>query len=176
MFCVGHDFSNLTISIVENSPSIRRTARRFLRSFGIPDGPDFSDGASALAQFHHTLPDMVILDVDAKPIDGIEITLFIRRSLHSGNPYLPIIMMVGNSDLQRIVEARDAGATEIVAKPISAPSLYGRITQVIDHPRRYIRTNQYFGPDRRRRTTLWVGRERRVTDYDSSLSLFVDVQ
>lgn len=173
---MDRDLSTLKVSIVDNSQAIRRTVRRFLRSFGIPDGPDFSDGAAALAQFRHALPDMVILDVDAKPIDGIEITLFIRQSLNSDNPYLPVIMMVGNSELKRIVEARDAGATEIVAKPISAPSLLGRITQVINHPRRYIRTNSYFGPDRRRRATLWVGRERRVNDYDSQLALFVDVK
>jgi two-component system, chemotaxis family, chemotaxis protein CheY len=173
---VDRDFSNLTISIIDNSPRIRKTVRRVLRSFGVPDGPDFSNGTSALAQFRHTLPDIVILDVDVTPTDGIEITMFIRQSLHSSNPYLPIIMMVGNSDPRRVVAARDVGATEIIAKPLSAPSLYGRITQVLDHPRRYIRTTSYFGPDRRRRNTLWVGRERRVTEYDSYASMFIDVQ
>ena len=168
------DLSNLTISVVENSPTIRRMVRRILRSLGAHQGMDFPDSASALAEFRHRLPDIAIIDVDLTPEDGLVITQFIRRSIDSANPYLPIIMMVGNSDPARVVQARDAGVTEILAKPVSAPSLHGRIVEILDRPRRFIRAGGYFGPDRRRRSILWIGRERRVTTDADDFTVFLD--
>jgi two-component system, chemotaxis family, chemotaxis protein CheY len=58
--------------------------------------------------------------------------------------------------------ARDAGVTEFLAKPISAKALYNRILNVVAHPRPFIRTKTYFGPDRRRNTlNPYAGPERR---------------
>jgi DNA-binding response OmpR family regulator len=51
----------------------------------------------------------------------------------------------------RVVEARDAGVTEFIAKPLSARTLLNRLNAVIYHPRAFVRTPSYFGPDRRRR-------------------------
>jgi DNA-binding response OmpR family regulator len=53
--------------------------------------------------------------------------------------------------MERIRIARDAGVNEILTKPVSPESLYGRLTSVVRQPRPYIETEQYFGPDRRRR-------------------------
>ena len=47
------------------------------------------------------------------------------------------------------MEARDAGAHEYLAKPISARSLYSRINSIISHLREIIKTRTFFGPDRR---------------------------
>ena len=55
-----------------------------------------------------------------------------------------------NTETQRVVEARDAGINEFLAKPISAKAIYLRIASIIDRPRSFIRTKAYFGPDRRR--------------------------
>ncbi len=48
------------------------------------------------------------------------------------------------------MDARDAGITEFVAKPISAKALHERIVNVVANPRRFINTASYFGRDRRR--------------------------
>jgi len=61
-----------------------------------------------------------------------------------------------------VVSARDAGITEFMAKPISAKALYQRILNVVANPRPFIKTKNYFGPDRRRNVTAnYVGPERR---------------
>ena len=41
--------------------------------------------------------------------------------------------------------------TEFLAKPVSAKVLHRRISAIIEAPRNFIRTDAYFGPDRRRR-------------------------
>jgi DNA-binding response OmpR family regulator len=50
-----------------------------------------------------------------------------------------------------VVDARDAGVTEFVAKPLTAKAVLERIQAVIYRPRPFVRTPNYFGPDRRRR-------------------------
>lgn len=60
------------------------------------------------------------------------------------------------------MKARDAGMTEFLVKPFSARSMARRITMVIENPRQFVRTDDFFGPDRRRhRISNYTGQERR---------------
>ena len=63
-----------------------------------------------------------------------------------------------------MLQARDAGVTEFMAKPVSVKALCARINAIIDAPRPFIRANGYFGPDRRRRVLPFNGPERRNDD------------
>ena len=100
----------------------------------------------------------------AMPIlDGLELTQMIRKPDANANPYVPIIMLSGHSEKNRVMQARDAGVTEFLAKPISAKGLYQRILNVVANPRPFIKTKTYFGPDRRRNTNAtYIGPERRI--------------
>jgi len=94
--------------------------------------------------------------------DGLELAQMIRQPGANANPFVPIIMLTGHSEKKRVVSARDAGITEFMAKPISAKALYQRILNVVANPRPFIKTKNYFGPDRRRNVTAnYVGPERR---------------
>ena len=94
--------------------------------------------------------------------DGLELAQMIRQPESKGNPYAPIIMLTGHSEKRRVTVARDAGVTEFLAKPISAKGLYQRVLNVVANPRPFIKTKNYFGPDRRRLTNPnYVGPERR---------------
>ena len=74
----------------------------------------------------------------------------------------PIIMLTGHSEKRRVIEARDTGVTEFLAKPISAKALYQRVLNVVANPRPFIKTKSYFGPCRRRNNHgNYVGPERR---------------
>ena len=64
---------------------------------------------------------------------------------------LPIIMVTGHTERRRIEAARDAGVTELLAKPITAAGLFQRIEEIVHRPRPFVRTANYFGPCRRRR-------------------------
>ena len=52
---------------------------------------------------------------------------------------------------------------EVLAKPITAERLYARIRNIIEHPRDFERSDNYVGPDRRRRTEE-VGDRKREAD------------
>ena len=110
--------------------------------------------------------DVAIVDFNMSPMDGVEFTRLVRNSPGSANPYLPIIMMTGHSEKSRVFEARDAGVTEFVTKPLTAKALLDRLHAVIFRPRPYVKTDSYFGPDRRRRNDVnYRGEKRRVADH-----------
>ncbi len=100
-----------------------------------------------------------------QPINGIEFTNNVRRSAQSPNKMVPIILLTGYAAPKRVKVARDVGVTEYMIKPFTADSLIKRITHVINHPRRFVVSDDYTGPDRRRRQDpRYTGAMRRKDD------------
>ena len=123
------------------------------------------DGAEALQIMRGTNIDIVFTDLTMQPLDGIDFVNLLRNSPDSPNQMAPVIMVTGHSTLRRIGEARDAGVNEVLAKPITARGVLSRINEVIENPRPFIRTPDYFGPERRRRADPdYHGKMRRATD------------
>jgi DNA-binding response OmpR family regulator len=111
------------------------------------------------------MPDIVVTDWAMPIFDGLELAQMIRQPGANANPFTPIIMLTGHSEKKRVLAARDAGVTEFLAKPISAKALYQRILSVVVNPRPFIKTKNYFGPDRRRNANPnYAGPERRKGD------------
>jgi PleD family two-component response regulator len=106
---------------------------------------------SAFQQLKKTAPDVVITDLMMQPIDGLEFARMVRTERGSPDPYVPIVMVTGFADKQRVEEARDAGVTEFLAKPVTTEALCARLETIIERPRPFVRTRDFFGPDRRRR-------------------------
>jgi two-component system chemotaxis response regulator CheY len=66
--------------------------------------------------------------------------------------------------MPRVVnELRDAGADEILAKPVSPRTVCNKINAVIHSRRKFVSAPNYFGPDRRRRAASAPGVDRRIT-------------
>ncbi len=144
---------------------MRAITSAVLQSAGIRKLREAADGAAALEILRDHAVDLVIVDFNMFPLDGVEFTRLVRNSPDSANPYLPIIMMTGHSEKTRVYEARDAGVNEFVVKPITAKAILDRIQAVIFRPRPFVKTDGYFGPDRRRvQSADDKGPKRRATD------------
>ncbi len=155
----------LHILLVDDNQHMRAITSAILQSAGVRNIREVSDGAAALDVVRDHPVDLAIVDFNMFPLDGVEFTRLIRNSPDSANPYLPIIMMTGHSEKSRVYEARDAGVTEFVVKPITAKAVFDRIQAVIMRPRPFVKTDDYFGPDRRRTNAAsFRGPFRRSTD------------
>src|SRR6516165_5420961 len=155
----------LKILLVDDNHHMRVLLSEILRAIGVTHIYVASDGAQGLEMMKSHDVDIIMTDLSMQPLDGIDFTRLIRRSKDSPNTMCPIIMITGHSTLQRVHEARDAGVNEFLAKPLTAKGVIERIGQVIDNPRPYVKTADYFGPDRRRRADPnYVGPFRRESD------------
>ena len=153
--------SNVKFLIVEDNKFRQTVVGRVLAALGVREVRECDDGADALKVLKTFPADIVITDWAMEPLDGIELTHMIRNAADSVNPYIPVIMLTAYSEMNRIVEARDAGVNEFVVKPISVNTLFSRIQAVIEKPRPFIRIKDFFGPDRRRKDMKFNGPDRR---------------
>ena len=156
---------NLRVLLVDDNQHMRAIVTTVLAGVGVRHLRETRDGAEALEALKDWPADVAIVDFQMFPIDGVEFTRMVRNSPESRNPYLPIVMMTGHSERTRVMEARDAGVTEFVAKPLTAKSVLERLQAVIYRPRPFVRASTYFGPDRRRREDpTYTGPWRRAAD------------
>lgn len=152
---------NVSFLIVDDCDFTRRVSAQILRCFGAESIYEAFDGEDAKHQVADHKPDIVLTDWMMKPTDGISFTRWVRKGSDSPAPFLPIIMMTSYSDADRVLEARDAGVNEFLVKPMTPKSLMTRLQSVIEKPRVFVRTDDYFGPDRRRRDLPFQGPDRR---------------
>lgn len=156
---------NLRFLLVDDNQHMRAIVAAILKGVGAKHIREAMDGAEALQAMRDGPVDIAIVDFKMTPLDGVQFTHLVRNSPDSVDPFLPIIMLTGFAERHRVFEARDAGVTEIVVKPVTARSLLDRINTVIFRPRAFIRSTDYFGPCRRRRDEAdYGGPFRRRTD------------
>lgn len=131
-----------------------------MRQFGVRDTFDANNTEIGYQRFIETSPDIVFIDW-GPDFDGIMLTKKIRSGGKSENPWVAVIVCTAYTEKYRIIEARDGGVTEFLAKPVSAKSIYSRIVSAIDDPRSFVHSNTFNGPDRRRKNIPYPGEERR---------------
>ena len=160
---------SLNVLLVDDNQNMRAIAAAVLHSADIRNVHEAAEGATAFDLLRRHPIDLAIVDFNMFPLDGVEFTRLVRTSPDSPNTFLPIIMMTGHSERSRVYEARDAGVTEFIVKPLTAKAVLDRINAVIMRPRAFIKTDDYVGPCRRRRETPgYAGPFRRASDASRS--------
>jgi two-component system, chemotaxis family, chemotaxis protein CheY len=158
-------FELLKILLVDDNHHMRVLLTEILRAIGVRDVFEATDGAEALKLLRTNQIDIIMTDLAMQPLDGIDFVRLLRNSADSPNPMAPVIMITGHSTHRRVQEARDVGVNEFLSKPVTARGVLSRITQVVDSPRPFVRTDTYFGPDRRRKADPeYTGPRRRASD------------
>ena len=165
----GYRFDRLKILVVDDNQNMRKLVITILQAFGVLQISEAADGKEAWNMLREANPDVVILDWMMEDMTGIEVVKKVRTSSQTPNPFVPIIMLTGYTQIDHVREARDAGVNEFLAKPVSVKAVMSRLVSVIEHPRPYVRTKAYFGPCRRRRgADEYRGPERRASAYEAA--------
>jgi CheY-like chemotaxis protein len=163
------DFDRLSVLVVEDNSYVRNIMQNLLRRLrfgqvsGAPNGAEAIDYFKTLhdAQRGASL-DLVISDLLMSPMNGLLLLRWLRTAKESPNRMIPFIMLSGAADREYVNAARDLGGTEFLAKPFSVQTVYRKILEVIEYPRQFVTTHDYFGPDRRRKAQVPPDKERRV--------------
>ena len=148
------------ILVADPSSHLAGLTAAMLRNVGARHVIVATDSAAVLLELHRALFDVLVLDDEIQPIDGVTLTRQIRAEPGERH-HIPIIMVCADAALSRIEAARDAGVNEFIRKPMSAAILESRINQTIDNPRGFVTAPGYTGPDRRRRKAAYRGPDRR---------------
>ena len=140
----------ISFLIVDDKAYMRRVMKGVLETLGAKSIDEAYDGSEAVNNIRSWPPDIVLTEWRLYPMSGVEMLRAIRRERGSVR-FTPVIMVTSETRREKVIEARNLGITEFVAKPFTAKSLLLRIKEVIERPRPFIRCEAYVGPDRRRR-------------------------
>lgn len=118
-------FSDCRVLVVDDSRFNREILSRFVQWVGI-GGIDFAaDGESGLERMAAQTYDLVLLDIDMPVMDGLEMCRRIRAT--PGWADLPVLMQTSPASDPAGVRCFEAGASDIIGKPINAGEFMARV-------------------------------------------------
>lgn len=148
--------------IVDSNIYMRQIVETIMRGFGARSITTTGSGDEAWMLMRQRKYDCILMDFIMPGVDVFKMTQQIRRTTDHPNRHTPIIIVSASSERSRIEGARDAGVNEMCTKPVIPRNLFLKLVAVCDHPRPFIVSEGYVGPDRRRRRDpSFTGVERR---------------
>lgn len=116
------------IMVVDDSAFVRKLVANELQKAGICTTIcNAADGAMALTLYKKRKYDLILLDWEMPGMSGIEVL----RKIRQRDTTTPIIMITGNTEIDQMVEAFDAGVTNFVPKPFRENDLVDKVKQVM---------------------------------------------
>jgi len=139
----------LRVMIVDNSPMMRELVQSVLESVGVKHFLSAGDGSKALKMMPAFGPHVAFVDWEMEPMNGLDFVHAVRKLPEADNPFLPIIMLTSHAEEPWVIEAKNAGVHEYLIKPATGAAILARLASIINNPRPFVRTDDYFGPARR---------------------------
>ena len=115
------------ILIVDDSGLARRLLRQMLEEMG-HTVEEATDGASALERYYINRHDLVVLDMVMSGMYGMEVLTKMREL----NPQVRVIVATADIQTSTRDQARGAGASAFVNKPINRKELVGVVRAVLE--------------------------------------------
>jgi len=119
----------LTILVVDDSKTIRRTAETLLSKEGC-QVVTAEDGFAALAMIVEHKPDIIFVDIMMPRLDGYQVCSLIKNN--SQYKQTPVIMLSSKDGLFDKARGRIVGADEYLTKPFGRTELIDAIRDNID--------------------------------------------
>ena len=119
---------NKTILTVDDSTSVRQMVSFTLKEAGY-NVVEASDGKDALGKIGGKTIDLIVTDLNMPNMDGIELIKNIRTN--SEFKFVPIIMLTTESQNEKKMEGKQAGATGWIVKPFRPEQLVAVAKKVI---------------------------------------------
>jgi CheY-like chemotaxis protein len=151
------------VLVVDPTPHAGRMMSAVLRNIG----PCEIGEASSLAQawsLAETFRPSLIFVAQEPEMDGLAFTRRLRRA-DTPSRERPVVLTISDATAGLILAARDAGVNEILRKPYTLGDIVSRLEALL-RERDWIESQDYAGPDRRRRAKSdFSGPFRRALDH-----------
>ena len=88
------------------------------------------DAESGLARAAEAIPDVIVLDLGLPGMTGVEVLGQLKASADTQD--IPVLVMTGNESPTLRQEALDAGAREVLIKPMTRDGFIAKIEAVLE--------------------------------------------
>jgi DNA-binding response OmpR family regulator len=116
------------ILVIEDDTDIRQVICVFLQLSGF-EVREAMDGRQAIDIIPEFCPDLIVLDLMMRPVDGWEVLYWLRDNRRT--PALPVLVLTARTQLAEQIHGFEAGAVEYMTKPTQPSKLVGRIHSIL---------------------------------------------
>ncbi|MCA9782588.1 MAG: response regulator [Calditrichaeota bacterium] len=114
--------------VIDDSSAIRKILRQYLQSMEI-EVTEAQDGQDALDKLNERgSADLFLVDWEMPVMTGIEFVRAVRSEARWQD--IPIMMVTSLNELERVIEALEAGANEYVMKPCTQQALQEKLALI----------------------------------------------
>ncbi len=117
-----------TIMTVDDSASVRQMVSFTLKEAGY-NVIEASDGKDALSKIQNAELNLIVTDLNMPNMDGIDLIKNVRTN--PKHKFVPIIMLTTESQNEKKMEGKSAGATGWIVKPFKPEQLLNVVKKVI---------------------------------------------
>ena len=119
-----------TVLAVDDSPVSLQILASFLSAEYRP--MIAKSAAEAITLMSKTRPDLILLDIEMPDVSGFEFLHTIKKNPKSMN--VPVIIVSSHSDEQFVIHSKNAGASDIIPKPVNKEELLQKIKRALENP------------------------------------------
>ncbi|MEZ5523763.1 MAG: twitching motility response regulator PilG [Pseudomonadales bacterium] len=123
---MSEQFSGLTVMVVDDSKTIRKTADTLLKKAGC-QVITAEDGFDALSKIVDHKPDIIFVDIMMPRLDGYQACALIKNNKDFKST--PVVMLSSKDGLFDKAKGRIVGSDQYLTKPFSKEELLGAIRE-----------------------------------------------
>lgn len=156
----------LSALVIDSSGFSRTLIGDILRSLDVGDVASARTEEEATTHLAGRPCDLVLISwEEGDALDGLGLSRRLRRVHFDRLRRIPILFVTSALTRQLVIDGRDAGVDEFLAKPISPLAMRQRLEMVVETPRPFVDCSVYLGPCRRRKNPAdYHGAKRRTGD------------
>jgi Response regulator containing a CheY-like receiver domain and a GGDEF domain len=126
----GVDFASLKILVIDDQEFVRTIVKKMLSQLGVGTVIEAHDGNSGVDAVKAETPDLVICDIQMRPVDGFGFVRQLRATPDVS--HTPVIMLTAHTDATTLARAKELDIGAFLAKPVLPPALKHKIAKVLD--------------------------------------------
>ena len=126
---VSADTNGLTVMIIDDSKTIRRTAETLLSNEGY-EVMAANDGFEALSMITDHRPDLIFVDIMMPRLDGYQTCALIKNNKAYSS--IPVIMLSSKDGLFDRAKGKLVGSEQYLTKPFTKDELLEAIHEFVD--------------------------------------------
>ena len=131
------------ILLVDDDDEGRRDIRHLLRGLGY-EVWEAADGRQAIHLAEKVAFDLILLDLNLPEADGLTVLRAMREG--SGRSEVPVLMVSGEHEVEKIAACLKARANDFLTKPVNHSLLVVKVEANIDTRRQHLRMMEKFFP------------------------------
>lgn len=124
----GNQEKPARILVVEDDAAIQHVLCVYLKHSGF-DVRGASDGLEAIAAIPEFCPQLIVLDLMMRPVDGWEVLHWLRARRQVSSP--PVLVLTALTQLEDQVHGFEAGAIEYLTKPTQPRIIVEHIRKIL---------------------------------------------